>query len=62
MPLGTAAGVKSGTAVVEELMMRKVQGWVQELSVISVSNERAADMLSSLARELTREQLQQLQV
>lgn len=56
------AGIKSGTGVVEELLMRKVQDWVQELNVLAISNEQASDTLGVLARGLNKQQLQQLQV
>jgi hypothetical protein len=42
--------------------MRKVQEWVQELNVLAISNEQASDTLGTLARGLTKQQLQQLQV
>ncbi|KAL6759844.1 hypothetical protein V8C86DRAFT_2565552 [Haematococcus lacustris] len=55
-------GVKSGTGIVDELQIRKIQEWVQELHVLVVANTAAADTVAELARQLTKLQRQHLQV
>ncbi|KAJ9527090.1 hypothetical protein QJQ45_025206 [Haematococcus lacustris] len=55
-------GVKSGTGIVDDLQIRKIQEWVQELHVLVVANTAAADTVAELARQLTKLQRQHLQV
>eukprot|EP00195_Chlamydomonas_chlamydogama_P015464 CAMPEP_0202897774 /NCGR_PEP_ID=MMETSP1392-20130828/6460_1 /ASSEMBLY_ACC=CAM_ASM_000868 /TAXON_ID=225041 /ORGANISM="Chlamydomonas chlamydogama, Strain SAG 11-48b" /LENGTH=487 /DNA_ID=CAMNT_0049583517 /DNA_START=189 /DNA_END=1652 /DNA_ORIENTATION=+ len=55
-------GVKSGTSVAEELVIRKIQQWVQELHTLCISKEEAAKAVGKAARKLERSELQQLQV
>lgn len=54
-------GVKSGTGVVDELLVRKVQQCAAELHTLCISNDRAAERLAKLAQTLPRKELQQLQ-
>lgn len=56
------AGVKSGTGVVNDLIMRKLRQWLQQLHTLCVANEQASVALGKLAKRLKKEQLQQLQV
>mmetsp|Transcript_22826 Transcript_22826/g.58107 ORF Transcript_22826/g.58107 Transcript_22826/m.58107 type:complete len:441 (-) Transcript_22826:118-1440(-) len=55
-------GVKSGTGMVDEIILRRVATWVAELHMLCISHETAADALGRLARRLNRDQLQQFQV
>ena len=54
--------MRSGTAVVEELIMRKIQHLAAELHVLCVVEEPAATRVASLAQALGKQELQQLQV
>ncbi len=56
------AGVRSGTAVLEELQVRKLHSWVQKLHLLAISHNSAAETISKAARQLTPGQLQQMQV
>lgn len=55
-------GVLSGTAVVEELLMRRIQTWATELHSLCIMHETASDRLAAMGRKLPPRELQQLQV
>mmetsp|Transcript_20607 Transcript_20607/g.57471 ORF Transcript_20607/g.57471 Transcript_20607/m.57471 type:complete len:597 (+) Transcript_20607:45-1835(+) len=59
---GNNLGVQSGTCVVDDLVMQKVQRQLLLLHTLCVEYDQAAEMVGRLARTLTRDQLQQLQV
>jgi hypothetical protein len=54
--------VRSGTAVVEDVLLRRLQLRATRLHTIAISDVGAATRLAELARGATGEQMQQLQV
>ncbi|GFR41291.1 hypothetical protein Agub_g1796, partial [Astrephomene gubernaculifera] len=55
-------GVLSGTAVVEELLLRRIQSWAAELHLLAITHRSAAERLGALCRGMGAEELQQLLV
>ncbi|KXZ56717.1 hypothetical protein GPECTOR_1g646 [Gonium pectorale] len=55
-------GVLSGTAVVEELLLRRIQTWAAELHCLAITNPTAAERLGALCRVMGQQELQQLLV
>ncbi|GIL43304.1 hypothetical protein Vafri_1091 [Volvox africanus] len=55
-------GVLSGTAVVEELLLRRIQSWASELHMLAISSTAAAEKLGALCRGMDGTELQQLLV
>ncbi|MEW5309561.1 MAG: hypothetical protein WDW38_001442 [Sanguina aurantia] len=55
-------GVLSGTAVVEDLVMRKIQAWATELHTLCITYGEAAALVGEFARRLGAAHMQQLQV
>ncbi|GLC35766.1 hypothetical protein PLESTB_000492000 [Pleodorina starrii] len=55
-------GVLSGTAVVEELLLRRIQSWAGELHMLAISTCAAAERLGALCRAMDGTELQQLLV
>lgn len=56
------AGVKSGTGIVDELILQKLNQWVKEMHMLCISKEDASEALGRAARQLDPGDLQQLQV
>lgn len=54
-------GVKSGTGMVDELVLRRVSTWLAELHMLSIAHDTAATKLGQLARRLSYDLLQQFQ-
>ena len=55
-------GVKSGTCVVDDLVLQRVQRHLLLLHTLCVESDQAAEVVGQLARGLSYEQLQQMQV
>ncbi|KAG2499272.1 hypothetical protein HYH03_002850 [Edaphochlamys debaryana] len=58
----TNLGVLSGTAVVEELLLRRIQTAARELHLLAITHAPAAERLAELCRGMSVAELQQLQV
>ncbi len=52
----------SGTAVVEELLLRRIQAWAAELHTLAITHAAAAERLGELCRGMAAKELQQMQV
>lgn len=48
--------------MVDDLVLRRVATWVEELHMLTIQYEAAADTLGRLARRVSRDELQQFQV
>lgn len=57
-----AAGVRSGTAVVDDMLMRRVEQQLLEVRRLMLEYEEAGEAVSEAAGKLTPLQLQHLQV
>ncbi len=55
-------GVLSGTAVVEDVMMKRLKQLTGRLHTLTIERDEAADMLASLVKAMPKPQFQQLQV
>ncbi|KAG2443011.1 hypothetical protein HYH02_009427 [Chlamydomonas schloesseri] len=58
----TNLGVLSGTAVVEELLLRRVGAWARELHMLAITHASASERLADLCRAMSTQELQQMQV
>eukprot|EP00198_Chlamydomonas_reinhardtii_P014016 XP_001703353.1 predicted protein [Chlamydomonas reinhardtii] len=58
----TNLGVLSGTAVVEELLLRRISAWARELHMLAITHASASERLAALCRGMSTQELQQLQV
>jgi len=56
------AGVRSGTCVVDDLVTQKVVRQLLLLHTLCVEHDQAAEVVGQLARRLTHDQIQKLQV
>lgn len=61
-PPARPVGVRSGTAVVEDILLRKLQLWAARMHTLAVGAPEAAEELVRRVRGASKEQLQQLQV
>ena len=52
----------SGTAVVEELLLRRISAWARELHMLAITHASASERLAALCRGMSTQELQQLQV
>lgn len=52
----------SGTAVVEDLLLRRIQACAAELHTLAITHATAAERLGELCRGMAPKELQQLQV
>lgn len=57
-----AEGVRSGTGIVDELLLQKIHRIVKELHHLCISQEGAAKVVSRMASKLDHGDFQQLQV
>jgi hypothetical protein len=57
-----AVGVRSGTGIVDELLLQRIHRIVKELHMLCISQEGAARIVSRMASKLDHGDFQQLQV
>jgi predicted ATP-dependent serine protease len=55
-------GVRSGTGIIDDLLLQRVHQLVQELHMLCITSEEAADAISKMSRKLPLQDFQQLQV
>jgi hypothetical protein len=57
-----SAGVKSGTSILEDVLLLQLNQLAMQLHTLAVSDQEAASLLVQLAGKLNEQHFQQLQV